>query len=289
MRIARFTGPDGTVGFGPVEGEQVVDVSARVPSWSALVAEPVAALPDDPRHAIDDVAWAPPVEAGAKVLCVGFNFSTHAAESGREVPAYPTLFSRFPDTFVGSGGAVVRPPESEQLDWEGEVALVVGHGGRRIAEADALRHVAGWTCMAENSVRDWQLHTGQAVAGKNWEASGVLGPWVVTADEVGDRPLTLTTRLNGDVVQHDSTANLTFSAAALLAYISAFTPLRPGDVIALGTPAGIGYRQEPPRFLRPGDRIEVEVDRVGMLSHGVVDDALAGDLPPAAAVAAGGR
>ena len=281
MRIARFTGPDGTVGFGPVEGEQVVDVSARVPSWSALVADPVAALPDDPRHAIDDVAWATPVEAGAKVLCVGFNFSTHAAESGREVPEYPTLFTRFPDTFVGSGGTVVRPPESVQLDWEGEVALVVGRGGRRIAEADALRHVAGWTCMAENSVRDWQLHTGQAVAGKNWEASGVLGPWVVTADEVGDRPLTLTTRLNGDVVQHDSTANLTFSAAALIAYVSAFTPLRPGDVIALGTPAGIGYRQEPPRFLAPGDRIDVEVDRVGVLSHDVVDD-----LVPAAV---GGR
>lgn len=270
MRIARFTGPDGIVGHGPVEGEQVADVSGRL-TWPELVADPVAARPDDPRHAVRDVAWAPPVEEGAKVLCVGFNFSTHAAESGREVPAYPTLFTRFPDSFVGSGGAVVRPAESEQLDWEGEVALVVGTAGRRIAEADALGHVAGWTCMAENSVRDWQLHTGQAVAGKNWEASGVLGPWVVTADEVGDRPLTLTTRLNGDVVQHDSTANLTFSAAALLAYISAFTKLRPGDVVALGTPAGIGLRREPPRFLAPGDRLEVEVDRVGVLAHDVVD------------------
>lgn len=271
MRIARFTGPDGMLGFGPVEGEQVVDVSARVPSWSTLVADPVAGRPGDPRHAVRDIAWEPPVEEGAKVFCVGFNFSTHAAESGREVPAHPTLFTRFPDSFVGSGGAVVRPVESDQLDWEGEVALVVGTAGRRIAEADALGHVAGWTCMAENSVRDWQLHTGQAVAGKNWEASGVLGPWVVTADEVGDRPLTLTTRLNGDVVQHDSTANLTFSAAALLAYTSTFTTLRPGDVVALGTPAGIGFRREPPRFLAPGDRLEVEVDRVGLLHHDVVD------------------
>ena len=270
MRIARFTNPDGTIGFGPVEGEWVVDVSARL-AWPELVADPASARSDDPRHAVSDIGWAPPVEEGAKVLCVGFNFSTHAAETGREVPAYPTLFTRFPDSFVGSGGAVVRPPESEQLDWEGEVALVVGTAGRRIAEADALGHVAGWTCMAENSVRDWQLHTGQAVAGKNWEASGVLGPWVVTADEVGDRPLTLTTRLNGDVVQHDSTDHLTFSAAALIAYISTYTTLRPGDVVALGTPAGIGFRREPPRFLAPGDRIEVEVDRVGVLAHDVVD------------------
>ncbi|MFC5063646.1 fumarylacetoacetate hydrolase family protein [Actinomycetospora atypica] len=271
MRIARFAGPDGAVGFGPVEGEQVVDVSARL-TWPELLADPAAARSGDPRHAVADVAWAPPVEEGAKVVCVGFNFAAHAAETGREVPVRPTLFTRFPDSFVGSGGAVVRPPESEQLDWEGEVALVVGTVGRRIAEADALGHVAGWTCMAENSVRDWQLHSGQAVAGKNWEASGVLGPWVVTADEFGDRPLAVTTRLNGDVVQHDTTDHLTFSAAALIAYISTFTTLRPGDVVALGTPSGIGFRREPPRFLAPGDRIEVEVDRVGVLRHTVVDD-----------------
>jgi 2-keto-4-pentenoate hydratase/2-oxohepta-3-ene-1,7-dioic acid hydratase in catechol pathway len=290
MRIARFTRPDGTVGFGPVEGEEVVDVAARVPSWAALVADPAAARPTpaDPRLAVADVAWAPPVEPGAKVLCVGFNFSTHAAETGRDVPERPTLFTRFADTFVGSGGAVVRPPESEQLDWEGEAALVVGTGGRRIAEADALGHVAGWTCMAENSVRDWQLHSGQAVAGKNWEASGALGPWVVTADEVGDRALTVTTRLNGEVVQHDTTDHLTFPAAALLAYISTFTPLRPGDVVALGTPQGIGLRREPPRFMAPGDRVEVEVDPVGVLAHTVVDDPVGASVPPLA-VAAGGR
>lgn len=233
------------------------------------------------------VAWAPPVEPGAKVLCVGFNFAAHAAENGRDVPDRPTLFSRFPDTFVGSGGAVVRPPESEQLDWEGEVALVVGSGGRRIPEVDALGHVAGWTCMAENSVRDWQLHSGQAVAGKNWEASGALGPWMVTADEIGEGALTVTTRLNGEVVQHDSTDHLTFSAAALLAYITTFTPLRTGDVVALGTPQGIGLRQDPPRFMAPGDRIEVEVDRVGVLRHGVVDDATGYPTPDVAAAAGG--
>ena len=274
MRIARFALPDGNHGFGPVDGEEVVDVSGRVPSWTALLADLRAARPTatDPRHQVGAVAWEPPVEPGAKVLCVGFNFSTHAAETGRDVPDRPTLFTRFPDTFVGSGGMVVRPPESEQLDWEGEAAVVVGTGGRRIPEAEALGHVAGWTCMAENSVRDWQLHSGQAVAGKNWEASGALGPWVVTAEEIGDRALTITTRLNGEVVQHDSTDHMTFSAAALLTYISTFTSLRPGDVVALGTPQGIGLRRDPPRFMAPGDLVEVEVDLVGVLSHTVVDD-----------------
>ena len=170
-------------------GAGVVDVSARVPSWSALVADPVAARPGDPHHPVRDVAWAPPVEEGAKVLCVGFNFSEptpRRSRPHREVPAYPTLFTRFPDSFVGSGGAVVLGrPNPKSSTGRAKVALVVGTAGRRIAEAEALDHVAGWTCMAENSVRDWQLHTGQAVAGKNWEASGVLGPWVVTADEVG--------------------------------------------------------------------------------------------------------
>jgi 2-keto-4-pentenoate hydratase/2-oxohepta-3-ene-1,7-dioic acid hydratase in catechol pathway len=285
VKIARFTRPDGAVGHGPVDGDRVADVSARVPSWGAVLADPVAARPlgSDPRYVLDDVVWAPPVDAGAKVVCVGFNFATHATESGRDVPERPTLFTRFPDTFVGSGGAVTRPAESEQLDWEGEAAVVIGAGGRRIAEADALDHVAGWTAMAENSVRDWQLHSGQAAAGKNWETSGCLGPWVVTADEVGDGPVEVTTRLNGDVVQHDTTAHLLFPAAALIAYISTFTPLRPGDVIALGTPEGIGYRRTPPRFLRPGDRVEVEVERVGVLTHGVVDDAPTTSAVPVAA------
>ncbi|MBW0091207.1 fumarylacetoacetate hydrolase family protein [Pseudonocardia sp. KRD-184] len=279
MRLARFTRPDGREGFGVVDGEQVVDLAARVPSLLTLLADPAAAATadGDPRFAVADVRWLPPVTDAAKIVCAGLNFSTHAAETAHGAPTtrtatdHPTLFTRFPDSFVGAGEAVVRGPEGGQLDWEGEAALVIGTPGRRIPEASALEHVAGWTCMAENSVRDWQLHSGQAVAGKNWEASGALGPWVVTADEIGDKALTVTTRLNGDVVQHDTTDHLTFPAAALIAYVSTFTSLRTGDVIALGTPQGVGFRQDPPRFLRPGDEVEVEVDLVGVLRHAVVD------------------
>jgi 2-keto-4-pentenoate hydratase/2-oxohepta-3-ene-1,7-dioic acid hydratase in catechol pathway len=285
VKLARFTRPDGGEGFGPAGDGQVVDLSGRVPSLAALLTDPASAAPAsaDPRFAVADIKWLPPVAADAKVICVGFNFSAHAAEAGREVPNHPTLFSRFPDSFVGAGQAVVRPPESQQLDWEGEAVLVIGTPGRRIPENEAFAHVGGYTVMAENSVRDWQFHTSQAIAGKNWAASGALGPWIVTADEVGERALSVTTRLNGDVVQHDTTDHLTFPPAALIAYISTFTPLRAGDLIALGTPQGVGFRQDPPRFLRPGDEIEVEVDPVGVLRHTVIDDEHA--RTPAAAAA----
>jgi 2-keto-4-pentenoate hydratase/2-oxohepta-3-ene-1,7-dioic acid hydratase in catechol pathway len=276
VRLARFclAGDDGRVGFGPIADGQAIDVSTRIPDFGHALADPAAAAPrpSDPRIDLGDLGWLPPVEAATKILCVGFNFAGHAAETGRKEVVHPSIFSRFPDSFVGHGQAVLRPAESDQLDWEGEVAAVIGAPGRRIAEGDALAHIAGYTCMAENSVRDWQFRTGQATAGKNWEASGALGPWVTTVDEAGTSVMSLTTRLNGRVVQHDTTDHLIFSPARLISYISAFTPLRAGDVIALGTPKGVGFSQDPPAFLRPGDKIEVEVDAVGVLGHTVVDD-----------------
>jgi 2-keto-4-pentenoate hydratase/2-oxohepta-3-ene-1,7-dioic acid hydratase in catechol pathway len=181
------------------------------------------------------------------------------------------LFTRFPDSLVGSGQPVERPADSVELDWEGEVTLVIGAAARRVAPQDAAVHIAGVTVMAENSVRDWQSHSAQATAGKNWEASGACGPWLVTSDEVGDGPLTLTTRVGGEVVQHDHTGNLAFSFTELVSYISTFTTLRPGDAIATGTPSGVGARREPPRWLAPGDAVEVEVSGVGTLRHSVVD------------------
>ncbi|MEJ2871346.1 fumarylacetoacetate hydrolase family protein [Actinomycetospora sp. OC33-EN08] len=275
MRLARFRTASGGAGFGVVDGHEVARLDHRVASFEALLADPVEPRADDARLPLADVAFEPPTGDHPKIVCVGFNYPAHAAESSRgpsDAPTHPTLFARFADSFVGAGTPVVRPADDESLDWEGEAALVIGRAGRRIGTDDAWDHVAGVTCLAENSVRTWQQHSTQATAGKNWHGSGAIGPWVTTTDEVGRGPLRVTTRLNGDLAQDDTTDRLTFSFAELVAYVSTFTPLRPGDVIATGTPSGIGLRRDPPRFLRPGDEIEVEVSGVGVLRHGVVDE-----------------
>ncbi|TCK21131.1 fumarylacetoacetate hydrolase family protein [Pseudonocardia endophytica] len=274
MRLARFRTGSGSRGFGVVGDGAVARLDHRVPSFADLLAAPEPARPDDPRVSIDDLAWEPPLGDHPKIVCVGFNYAAHAGESDRavEAPEHPTLFTRFGDSFVGAGTPVVRPACEDSLDWEGEAALVIGRPGRRIPPEKAADHVAGVTCVAENSVRGWQLHSNQATAGKNWHHSGAVGPWVTTSDEIGTAPLRVTTRLNGETVQDDATDRLTFGFAELVAYVSTFTPLRPGDLIATGTPKGIGFRRDPPRFLRPGDELEVEVSGVGVLRHGVVDE-----------------
>lgn len=284
MKLARFTTPDGQRRHGIVDGTSVIDVSTRVPEFNDLLAVVAAreTREDDLRWPIEDVRWDPPLAESSKVVCIGLSYAPHAAESARkpaghvgrgfEVVEHTPLFLRYADTFVGAGESVVRPIESDSLDWEGEIALIIGAGGRRIPVESAMNHVAGYTCMAENTVREWQAHSTQATAGKNWAGSGALGPWVATTDEVGDEPLTVETLLNGQRVQFDSTANLSVTFAEMVAYISQITPLRTGDVIATGTPAGIGYRQEPPRYLRPGDELTVDVPRVGTLRHTVVDE-----------------
>jgi 2-keto-4-pentenoate hydratase/2-oxohepta-3-ene-1,7-dioic acid hydratase in catechol pathway len=275
VRIARFRLPTGAPAFGVVEDRAVARLDHRIASFAELLSSPTTAEPEDERIPLADVRWEPPMGEHAKILCAGMNFAAHAHESGREVAAQPTLFARFPDTVVGAGTPVVRPAGEESLDWEGEAAIVIGRPGRRIAEADAWAHVAGVTCMAENSVRDWQAHSVQATAGKNWAASGALGPWLTTVDEIGRGPWRVTTRLNGDQAQDDTTDHLVFDVPRLVAYVSTFTPLRAGDVIATGTPKGIGLRREPPRFLRPGDELEVEISGVGVLRNGVVDEPVA--------------
>lgn len=270
MRLARFTA-DGAQRFGVVEGDEVVGLDHRIGTFEELVAGPTAAGPDDPRWPAADVGWLPPVGPATKIVCVGFNFAPHAAEVARDVPEFPTVFPRFPDSLVGSGRAVVRPSGAHALDWEGEAGLVIGSPARRVAARDAMAHVAGFTAVAENSERDWQRHTGQVTAGKNWHASGACGPWITTLDEL-TLPLRVTTRLNGDVAQDDTTDHLTFGFAELVSYVSTFTPLRPGDVIATGTPAGIGFRRDPLRYLTPGDELTVEVSGVGVLRNTVVDE-----------------
>jgi 5-carboxymethyl-2-hydroxymuconate isomerase len=230
----------------------------------------------EPSVALDEVRYLPTVPDPEKIVCIGINYGNRNEEykDGAEAPRYPSVFMRTPGSLVGHDEPIVRPRESEQLDYEGEIALVIGKEGRRIAEKDAWGHVAGLSLMNEGSVRDWLRHSKFNVTpGKNFERSGSFGPWLVTADEFRDgQELHLTTRVNGELRQDDTTANLIFPFARLIAYLSSFMRLRPGDVIATGTPTGAGARFDPPRWLGAGDVVEVQVAGIGTLRNTVLDD-----------------
>lgn len=203
-----------------------------------------------------------------KFICVGLNYKTHVAETKRDDSAYPALFVRFADSLAANGDVVHRPSFSERFDWEGELAVVIGKEGRAISQAQAFDHVAGYACFNDITVRDWQRHTHQWTPGKNFPGTGPLGPWLVTADEVPDvNALTLETRLNGEIMQKASLADLIFTIPVLIEYISRFTPLSPGDVIATGTPGGVGDRRTPPVYMKDGDVVEVEITGLGILKN----------------------
>jgi 5-carboxymethyl-2-hydroxymuconate isomerase len=266
--------------FGALVDGGVNDFSGRFGSLrDALAANAVGTLePANPRFSLDEIRFLPPIPDPEKILCVGVNYAHRDAEYGKdfEAPKYPSVFPRFPGSFVGHREKILRPPESAQLDYEGEIAIVIGKEGRRIAQKDAEGHIAGLTCLNEGTIRDWVRHGKFNVTqGKNWDSSGAVGPWLVTADEFGDgyANLRVTTRVNGELRQDDTTAHLMFPFAFLIHYISTWTTLRPGDVIATGTPTGAGARFDPPRFLKPGDVVEVEVSGVGVLSNAVADEA----------------
>ncbi|MGE8589301.1 MAG: fumarylacetoacetate hydrolase family protein [Alcaligenes sp.] len=226
-----------------------------------------------PCRPLAGLQWLPPVPAPGKILCVGLNYGRHVAEAGRDLPAHPSMFVRFADSVVGHREPVWKPRASDRFDYEGELAVVIGRGGRHIAAQDALSHVAGYTCMAENSVRDFQKHNAQVTPGKNFEHSGAIGPWLVTADEVGDPSrLEVMSRLNGERMQHGQVSDLIFPIPELIAYISAFTPLSPGDIIATGTPEGVGSSRKPPRFMVAGDTLEVDIPGIGTLVNTVADE-----------------
>lgn len=218
--------------------------------------------------ALSSVILLPPITDPDKILCVGMNYFLHAQEVGMAVPAHPSVFVRFPSSVVGHDSPVNHPRISQQFDFEAELAVVIGRKAYRVAESDALSYVAGYSCLAENSVRDWQRHSNQATAGKNFLGSGALGPWLVTPDEAGPvEMMTVVGRLNGEQVQSDCAASMIFSVPQLIAYFSTFTELLPGDVIATGTPAGVGFSRKPPRFLLPGDVFEVDISGVGLLRN----------------------
>lgn len=222
----------------------------------------------------------PPVTAPEKILCIGVNYANRNAEykDGSEAPKNPSVFIRFPDSFTGHNQPLIRPPESQQLDYEGEIVVVIGKRGRRIKREEAFDHIAGLTIMNEGTLRDWVRHAKFNVTqGKNFVHSGSMGPWMVTADEFSAEALTdmrVTTRVNGEVRQNDTTANMMFPIAFIIEYLSTFCELKPGDVIATGTPNGAGARFDPPIYLKPGDVVEVEVEGVGLLMNGVEDEDL---------------
>lgn len=281
MKLATFR-LDGKTSWGLVEDDTVADLGAilggRLPDLKSAIA--AGALPDlpgeasrAPRHALSAVEWLPVIPNPDKILCVGLNYENHRKETGRSEVENPTIFARYANSQTGHRANIIRPRVSTDLDYEGELAVIIGRPGRYITRGDAFAHIAGYACYNDGSVRDWQRHTHQFTPGKNFPDTGAFGPWLVTPDEVGalDK-LRLQTRVNGEVVQSALIEEMLFDIPRQVEYCSAFTRLEPGDVIATGTPGGVGAKRTPPLWLKPGDTVEVEIDKVGLLINGVADE-----------------
>ena len=226
-----------------------------------------------PSLQVGDIEFLPVITEPGKIFCVGHNYEEHRLETGRDKTQFPLLFLRVAESQTGHLQPILLPPESTHLDYEGEIAVVIGKAGRRIQEADAWGYVAGYSAYNDGSIRDWQRHTIQFTAGKNFTSTGAFGPWMVTRDEIADgEELTLETRLNGQVMQRTTTEMMIFKIPELIAYISTFTSLQPGDVIVTGTPGGVGAKRVPPVWMKPGDTVEIEVGKVGVLVNSIATD-----------------
>ncbi|MGY9000368.1 MAG: fumarylacetoacetate hydrolase family protein [Rhodospirillales bacterium] len=285
MKIASFE-KEGKASYGVVIDGEIIDVGARMGhKFPALIDVLHADAMDQVRTIVDgqsadfelaDVSLKIPVPAPEKIICVGVNYGNRNEEynDGSDAPKFPSLFLRTPGSFVGHNQNILRPPESDQLDYEGEIVLVIGKGGRRIKEENYADHIAGLSIMNEGTIRDWVRHAKFNVTqGKNFAASGSIGPWMVTADEAGDLgKLSVQTRVNGEVRQDDVVDNMIFKFPYLLNYLSTFFELKAGDMIATGTPVGAGARFDPPIWLKPGDVLEIEVPAVGMLRNTFADE-----------------
>ena len=266
-------------GWGMVTDASITPLqSVQYPTvLSALQAgklmEIVAAKSQAASLQLANIEFLPVVTNPGKIFCVGHNYEEHRLETQRDPTQHPLLFMRVAESQTGHLQPILLPAESTQLDYEGEIAVVIGKAGRRIAEADAWGYVAGYSAYNDGSVRDWQKHTLQFTAGKNFTGTGGFGPWMVTKDEIADgEELTLQTRLNGKVMQSTTTKSMIFSIPVLIAYISTFTSLQPGDVIVTGTPGGVGAKRVPPVWMKPGDRVEIEVGKVGVLVNTIALD-----------------
>jgi 2-keto-4-pentenoate hydratase/2-oxohepta-3-ene-1,7-dioic acid hydratase in catechol pathway len=284
MRLASYIA-HGRASFGAVVGDGVVDFRVRFGSRFATLVDLIRAnaieearatlagvRPDFPLSAIELV---PPLLAPEKILCIGINYANRNADfNDPDAPKYPSMFYRHPGSFVGSGQALVRPKVSEQLDYEGEIAMVIGREGRHIPKERARDHILGYTLCNEGTVRDWLRHGKFNVTqGKNFDKSGSLGPFIVTADEIDPgKPMHITVKVNGEVTQDDNTASMIFSFADLIAYVTTFMTIRPADVIVAGTPVKLGPRPDPPRWLKAGDVLEISSPELGTLRNPVENE-----------------
>ncbi|MFL6878591.1 fumarylacetoacetate hydrolase family protein [Pseudomonas marginalis] len=282
MKLTSFI-VQGRSSYGVVEGDQIIDLESLKPTLGSDLKQAIgqnrlnelsaARLASLPRIPLAEVTFLPVIPNPGKVLCIGINYATHVRETGREMPTYPMIFTRFADSQTAHLQPIVRPTASHKLDFEGELAVVIGKVARHVKHAEALDYVAGYACYNDGSVRDWQKHTIQFVPGKNFPNTGGFGPWLVTGDEIGDpQDLELTTRLNGEVMQHTRTSDMIFDVRQLIEYCSTFTELAPGDVIVTGTTGGVGAFREPPVWMKPGDQVEVEIARIGTLRNSIVDE-----------------
>jgi 2-keto-4-pentenoate hydratase/2-oxohepta-3-ene-1,7-dioic acid hydratase in catechol pathway len=281
MKLSTFKSAKGTT-YGAVTSKGIVDLGARLgaqyPDLKALLKndgldKARKLLSSAPDYKESEITWLPVIPNPGKIVCVGLNYEEHRAETGRDKTENPALFLRVPDSQIGHLQPMLRPRESTHLDFEAEIALIIGKGGRRISQQDSWQHIAGYSCYNDGSVRDWQRHTVQWTAGKNFSGTGAFGPWMATADEIPPHTvMTLSCRLNGERMQHATTEMMIFKFPKLIEYISAFTPLEAGDVIVTGTPGGVGSRRTPPLWMKPGDTVEIEIDKVGVLSNKIEQD-----------------
>lgn len=276
MRYVSFRRPDGTASFGRLNGETIVELASdAVPSLKAALTDgSLAMLADGASFAAADVVPLPVIPDPAKILCVGLNYAEHVKETGREQKAHPAIFVRYADSLIADGQPMVKPSVTERFDYEGELAIVIGKPCHKVVAAEAMAYVAGYACFNDGSARDWQRHNIQFTPGKTFPGTGGFGPALVTADEIGDLgALRVQTRLNGELVQDQAVSDMIWDIPTVIEYISAFTPLAPGDVIATGTPGGVGDKRTPPLYMNAGDKVEVSIGTIGTLTNRIIDEA----------------
>jgi 2-keto-4-pentenoate hydratase/2-oxohepta-3-ene-1,7-dioic acid hydratase in catechol pathway len=282
MRLASFHTAAQGASYGAVTDKGIVDLRRylgnQFPDLKALIAgdgllqakQYLSAAPD---YQHSDITWLPVIPNPDKIICVGLNYQEHVVETGRDNTEQPAIFLRLPESQVGHRQPIPRPRESTHLDFEAEIAVVMGKAGRRISQQKAWDHIAGYSCYNDGSVRDWQRHTIQWTAGKNFPRTGAFGPWMVTADEIAPgAKMTLSCRLNGQEMQRATTEQMIFKIPKIIEYVSTWATLAPGDVLVTGTPGGVGARRNPPVWMKPGDTVEVEIDRVGVLINTIGED-----------------
>ena len=282
MQLCSYLLSNGDASYGVMFNGEIRDAGDAFKAQYATLGDAIAAdamnsleqaAQSSPAVSADMVTMLPPIPRPEKIICIGLNYMSHIKETGRDKPKYPSIFNRYPDSVLGHNATLLRPKVSEKFDFEGELAVIIGKPARHVAAADALDYVAGYSCFNDGSIRDFQRHTSQFFAGKSFQDSGSIGPCIVTPDEVGDLDdLMMETRLNGVQVQATSIGDLAFNVGEIIEYLSIVITLLPGDVIATGTPSGVGLFREPQLWMKAGDVVEVEITNLGTLRNTVADE-----------------